>query len=109
MMNTATIHDEDLVDAHRHAYNGAFYELGLRWHWDETVYRAVLSADDERERLSAYLASHQSHLLKAYDAQFLVDAILAAKERCYASRAACGKPAGAPVNWAAFQQNDIGI
>ena len=26
--------DDSGVDLERNAYNAAFYELGLRWHWD---------------------------------------------------------------------------
>ncbi len=67
-----TAHDE--ID--RNAYNAAFYELGLRWHWDSDTYEQLLGrATNAAERIRHYLETHQSHLLKAYDAAFLVDVI----------------------------------
>ncbi len=71
------------AEAHRHAYNAAFEELGLNWHWDASTYTG-LSAHG-RDGLRAYLQNEQSHLLRAYEADFLVDAIEAAKARRYAS------------------------
>ena len=65
----------DAVDIHRNAYNAAFYELGLRWHWDGKIYPSVLDHDAERARLRAYVETYQPHLLKAYDADFLIDAV----------------------------------
>jgi hypothetical protein len=65
-------HDE----MERNAYNAAFYELGFRWHWDRDTYSrlARISATPE-ERVQHYLETQQAHLLKAYDAAFLVRAI----------------------------------
>ena len=55
------------------AYNAAFYELGLRWHWDSATYEALLSqGGDGPARVRHYLQSQQPHLLRAYDADFLV-------------------------------------
>ena len=73
---------DDAAEAHRQAYNAAFDELGLSWHWDAVTY-ASLPAQG-REGLRAYLQLEQAHLLRAYDADFLVDAVQAAKERCHA-------------------------
>lgn len=97
------------ADIHRNAYNAAFYELGLRWHWDGDAYRTVLCKDAERDCLRAYLQQHQAHLLKAYDADFLIDAIQAAKERCYDSMTAHGSRPDAYVNWAEMQQKEVGV
>ena len=58
------------------AYNAAFYELGLRWHWDRDTYAALLRhSADPLARISHYVQMHQPHLLKAYDATFLASAI----------------------------------
>ena len=55
------------------AYNAAFYELGLRWHWDGATYEGLLSlAVDGPSRIRHYLQTQQPHLLRAYDADFLV-------------------------------------
>lgn len=94
------------VDFHRDAYNAAFYELGLKWHWDESAYENVLSACQERERLVGYLQAHQTHLLSAYDAEFLVAAIEATKARWFDALLQTGTRRH--VDWAAFQQAQVG-
>ncbi|GAB3479819.1 HAD family hydrolase [Polaromonas eurypsychrophila] len=71
------------AEAHRHAYNAAFEELGLTWYWDASTY-ARLQAHG-REGVRIYLETEQSHLLRAYEAEFLVGAIETTQARCYAS------------------------
>lgn len=97
----------DSADYHRDAYNAAFYELGLKWHWDQSVYQDVPSAGQERERVLGYLKAHQLHLLTAYDAEFLVDAIETTKARCYDALLQCGGTRR-EVNWAEIQQAQVG-
>ncbi len=97
------------ADAHRNAYNAAFYELGLSCHWDGAAYPEVLCEDGERSCLQQYLEGHHAHLLKAYDAAFLIDAIQAAKARCYDAITAEGATAGGFINWAEIQQSQVGI
>jgi len=63
-------------EADRHAYNAAFYELGLHWHWDSQTYSALLRECPQPEaRIRRYMEAHQPHLLSAYDADFLAAAI----------------------------------
>jgi hypothetical protein len=65
-------HDE----MERNAYNAAFYGLGLRWYWDhETYTRLTRFSPHPAKRVRHYLETEQSHLLRAYDVAFLVDAI----------------------------------
>lgn len=99
----------DAADIHRNAYNAAFFELGLRWYWDSEIYPAVLSEADERRCLRQYVVKHQPHLLTAYDADFLVDAIQATKARCYGRMKLSGCKGGAHVNWAALQHGEVGF
>ena len=80
------VHDNDILndqadETQRQAYNAAFDELGLSWHWDAVTY-ACLPARG-REGLRSYLETEHAHLLRAYEADFLVNAIETAKERCY--------------------------
>jgi hypothetical protein len=96
------------VDFHCSAYNAAFYELGLKWHWDADVYQTIVSDGQEKDRIQAYLETHQGHLLTAYDAGFLADAIQAAKARCYDALLTRGGVAP-DVDWAAIQQTEIGV
>jgi hypothetical protein len=73
--------DDQETETHRQAYNAAFDELGLNWHWDPVTY-ACLPAPG-REGLRRYLEQEHAHLLRAYEAEFLVNAIETAKARCY--------------------------
>ena len=65
----------------RDAFNAAFRELGLRFHWDAATFQALRSIGDDKQRVMRYLETHEPHLLKAYDATFLIDAVLAAKHQ----------------------------
>lgn len=77
-------------DAERNAYNAAFHELGFRWHWDSDTYQQLARAlTDAKERLRHYLENCQAHLLKAYDADFLVG-IIEERQARHRSRDAAG-------------------
>lgn len=78
---TANRTAEPRHEADRHAYNAAFDELGLTWFWDSETHRRLQAAADERAGIRTYLLTQQAHLLKAYDADFLVDAIHTTKQR----------------------------
>ena len=100
----------DADEIEREAYNAAFYELELGWYWDAGSYAALAQAGmGPGARLQRYLEAEQPHLLKAYDAGFLVAAIEAAKERCLRAMQAGGRAAAPRVNWAEFQHMQIGI
>jgi 1,4-alpha-glucan branching enzyme len=58
-----------------HAYNLACHELDLSWEWDPATY------GEGREGLRAYLQQEQPHLLRAYDIDFIVNAVESMKER----------------------------
>jgi len=83
MLNTLL--DNTAIEQARHAYNAAFEELGLSWHWDAATYARLQNSAHGAVR--TYLETEQSHLLRAYEADFLVEAVEAAKARCYASLA----------------------
>jgi uncharacterized protein (DUF2164 family) len=85
--------DDQQAEAQRLAYNAAFDELGLSWSWDaETFARLPAGA---RQRVQAYLEREQPHLLRAYDADFLVEAVETTKERFFAAMQAGRAQAGA--------------
>ncbi|WP_395056441.1 hypothetical protein [Polaromonas sp.] len=84
------------AEAHRHAYNAAFEELGLTWYWDAATY-ARLQVHG-RDGVRIYLETEQSHLLRAYETDFLVGAIETTQARCYASMGRRAIPA--PYGWA---------
>lgn len=69
------------LERDRHAFNLAFSELDLDWHWDEQTYSELQSIAAEDDRVRAYLKMRHGHLLKAYDEEFLIDAIRQTKAR----------------------------
>ena len=85
----------------RYAYNAAFQELGLRWFWDSATHDELRARTaDAAERLHHYLESRQAHLLKAYDAAFLVQAILDAQARHRLNNAAARAARCRLFDWA---------
>ena len=69
-------------EAHRHAYNTAFHELDLDWYWDTETFARL--GPYGRTGVRAYVEIARPHLLRAYDIDFLVDAIELVKARCLA-------------------------
>ena len=72
-MSTQTSRDASEIE--RNAYNVAFCELGLDWYWDAPTYAQLRAAAQQRCHVKSYLEAHRPHLLRAYDADFLVQAI----------------------------------
>lgn len=91
------------TDVERNAYNAAFHELGLRWHWDDATWGELQRHSGEpRTRVQHYLQTRQPHLLKAYDAEFLAAAIESRMQR--------QKLRGAPVcDWSRLAGAEIGV
>lgn len=76
MMNThQTYSSRDALEIERNAYNVAFCELGLDWYWDAQTYAELRASSQQKCHVRSYLEAHQPHLLRAYDADFLVQAI----------------------------------
>lgn len=64
----------DTEDAHRAAFNQAFAELGMDWHWDEALYTGLLNISGGKERIAHYW--RQAHPdIRALNAQALQDTI----------------------------------
>jgi hypothetical protein len=61
-------------------YIAAFEELGLSWQWDPATY------GQGREGLRAYLEKEQPHLLRAYEADFLLEAVESTRARLERTR-----------------------
>ncbi len=55
----------------RTSLNRAFWDLGLRFQWDEGVWTALMGLPDLRAQLGYYLQRYQPHLLSVYDLDFL--------------------------------------
>ena len=63
-----------------HAYHAAIDELGLEWNWDPATYGHGAAG------LRAYLEKEQPHLLRVYDADFLVQAVESTRARLERTR-----------------------
>ncbi|MDB5752227.1 MAG: hypothetical protein JWP65_2648 [Ramlibacter sp.] len=61
-------------------YSAAFEELGLSWDWDPAVY------GPGGDGLRAYLEKEHPHLLRVYDANFLLQAVEATRARLERAR-----------------------
>jgi hypothetical protein len=86
MRRTATQHRaEDATPetllAEIHAYNEAFMELELPWHWDVATFRRLQIEAADQDWIGSYVERHHPHLLKSYDRDFLRNLILATKAR----------------------------
>ncbi len=74
----------------RHAFNACFHDLGLVWYWDIDTYESLCAdAADASARVRRYLVTAQAHLLKAYDADFLVGTIVERMSRIRNSPTGC--------------------
>ncbi|MBS0341987.1 MAG: hypothetical protein JSS56_15810 [Proteobacteria bacterium] len=94
----------------RNAFNAAFNELGLRWHWDCDTYVSLLrERADASARVRYYLESQQPHLLRAYDVDFLGGVILEKTAEHKRRLAQAGPMATAPFNWAETLGRELGI
>ena len=69
-------------EAHRHAYNRAFEELDLAWHWDAATFARLQPSG--RAGIRHWIEAEQPHLLRAYAIEFLLDVIQATQARCHA-------------------------
>lgn len=81
VLSPASQHDTGDAERVRQAYNSAFDELGLPWHWDRATFASLPAG---AEGLRTYIERDHPHLLKAYEPSFLVDAVEAARSRCNA-------------------------
>lgn len=75
-------HDAE-IQAQLCAYNAAFDELGLRFRWDAQTLASLAMIDGEQAQIAAYIEAHHGHLLNAYSADFLSQAILGKKRARY--------------------------
>ena len=78
-MSTQTSRDASEIECN--AYNVAFCELGLEWYWDAKTYAELRAAAQQKCHVRNYLEAQQPHLLRAYDAEFLVNAIEAKRQQ----------------------------
>lgn len=97
------------VEIERSAFNAAFQALGLRWYWDGATFEALRADPCEKRRVQRYIETEQPHLLRAYDAEFLADAVLVAKERSLLALSRCATPVLPRFGWADARWGETGI
>ncbi len=77
-------------DGHRPAFNTAFAEVGLPWHWDEAFYGSLLNVAGGRERIHHYAKQHDPATFARPDFEALLDRIHTIKTRNYQRLLAAG-------------------
>ena len=77
-------------DGHRPAFNAAFREARLDWHWDEALYGELLAVTGGKERIVHFAARHRPAFARLPDLAERVAALHEAKTRHYTQLAATG-------------------
>jgi HAD superfamily hydrolase (TIGR01509 family) len=70
-------------DGHRVAFNQAFAEAGLDWHWDVPRYGELLAVTGGKERMRHYLDRYRPDWPRPTDLDALIARLHAAKTRHY--------------------------
>jgi beta-phosphoglucomutase-like phosphatase (HAD superfamily) len=78
-------------DGHRPAFNAAFADAGLDWHWDEALYGELLAVTGGKERMRFYCEKYDPDFLKRSDADATIKALHAAKTAHYVRIVESGK------------------
>ncbi len=77
-------------DGHRPAFNQAFQDAGLDWHWDVALYGQLLAVTGGKERMKYYIEHFRPDYKKPDDFDDLVADLHKAKTRHYMALAAQG-------------------
>jgi HAD superfamily hydrolase (TIGR01509 family) len=77
-------------DGHRPAFNQAFKDAGLDWHWDVDLYGKLLAVTGGKERMKHYIDHYRPDYRKPDNFDELVADLHQAKTRHYAALAAGG-------------------
>jgi len=77
-------------DGHRPAFNAAFREFGLDWHWDVELYGKLLEVTGGKERMKFYVERFRPDYRKPADFDALVAELHKAKTRHYTELLAQG-------------------
>ena len=78
-------------DGHRVAFNLAFADHGLDWHWDEELYGELLTVTGGKERIRYFVEHHASDAANRPDFNALVAALHATKTEHYVRLVASGQ------------------
>lgn len=78
-------------DGHRPAFNQAFKEAGLDWHWDVALYGELLAVTGGKERINYYVARYQPDLKNDDNFAGIVAKLHRDKTRIYTELLASGR------------------
>jgi HAD superfamily hydrolase (TIGR01509 family) len=78
-------------DGHRPAFNQAFDEFGLDWHWDVALYGKLLAVTGGKERIRYYIEHFRSDYTKPEDLDELIAELHRAKTCHYTAMLAAGQ------------------
>ncbi len=78
-------------DGHRPAFNAAFADCGLDWHWDEKRYGELLAVTGGKERIRHYAERHDPACAARPDFAAQVKNLHAAKTAHYLQHVAAGR------------------
>ncbi len=78
-------------DGHRPAFNAAFDEAALAWHWDVDLYGELLAVTGGKERMRFYAQQYDPDFLAQPDADDIIRRLHAAKTRHYLALLESGK------------------
>jgi beta-phosphoglucomutase-like phosphatase (HAD superfamily) len=78
-------------DGHRPAFNAAFEEAALAWHWDVDLYGELLAVTGGKERMRFYAQQYDPDFLAQPDADKIIRALHAAKTRHYLAMLEAGQ------------------
>lgn len=81
----------DTEAAHREAFNDAFAEVGLDWHWDEALYARLLNVAGGKERIWHYWQCVEPEEVMGSEVKGTIDAVHAIKTCYYAERVRGGR------------------
>jgi len=70
-------------DGHLVAFNRAFADAGLDWHWSSDLYQELLAVTGGKERLHFYISEHQPNFERPADLDGFVRQLHAAKTQHY--------------------------
>jgi beta-phosphoglucomutase-like phosphatase (HAD superfamily) len=77
-------------DGHRPAFNQAFADFGLAWHWDEKLYGELLAVTGGKERIRHYAERHAPEIADRPDFASLVLELHRAKTAHYVRQVSAG-------------------
>lgn len=72
-------------DGHRVAFNRAFQDAGLDWHWSEDLYGELLAVSGGKERIRCYVDRYQGGFRPPRPLGDFIAALHASKNRHYAA------------------------